>query len=242
MEFLQVFLALQGLEGRRRQLRDALAQAPKKVEAETARFQKEQAKYQEESARQRDLERKRGELETLKKTLDDRIARDKERMHNIRNNTEYQALLREIDHAEHDRAEADKLLATVHKELAAVDAALAEGQGGFEAAKARHEENLAAIEKERLERQADFDRMEGDRAAIATDLSPEHLQLYDRLAQSRGGMAVVPAQAGVCGGCHVKLRPALLSRLRVGKELIRCDSCSRVLYLPEAAPAGAKAG
>lgn len=240
MDFLKVFLALQGQESRRRQLRDAVARCPQQLEAEKARFLKEQAQHQEWTTRAIDLKRKRGELETLQHTKDDLITRDKARMSNIQNNTEYQALLREIDQAEHEKSEAARTIATIDKELADVDASLAGGRGGFEAARAEHEQRLAAIEAEKREREAELASLEAERAEVAAGLSREHVNLYEQLALKRGGQVVVPAMAGGCGGCHVKLRPALLSQLKQKTGLIRCDSCSRILYLPEEAVAVAK--
>jgi predicted nucleic acid-binding Zn-ribbon protein len=239
VEFLQVFLALQGLEGRRRALRDAIAAAPQKQTAEDQRFHREQAAYEEQSARKKDLELKRAELTDQSATLEQRIARDKERMQSIRNNVEYQALLREIDHAEHEKLEAGKKLAIIAREIETTDAALTQHQGGFETAKAAHDGNLATLADEVKRIEADLQRLEEERAAIAGGLAPEQVSLYEKLALSRGGVVVVPALAGGCGGCHIKLRPAIMSQLRRRAEMIRCDSCSRILYLPDAEPAKA---
>lgn len=239
MEFLQVFLALQGLEGRRRTLREAIASAPLKQTAEVQRFHHEQAAYQEQSTRKKDLELKRAELTDLTATLEQRIVRDKERMQAIRNNVEYQALLREIDHAEHEKLDAGKKLAVIAREIETTDAALAQYQSGFETAKVAHDENLAALRVEVEQLEADLKRLEDDRAEIAGGLAQEQISLYEKLAISRQGVVVVPALAGGCGGCRIKLRPAILSQLRRRTEMIRCDSCSRILYMPEAEPAKA---
>lgn len=233
MDFLSVFLALQGLETRRRALRAGIAGTPQKVKAEQDRFHKEQATYEEESARRRDFDAKRQALEEKIAELAERVKKDKERMTGVQNHVEYQALLRELDHAEREQVESEAKLLVVAQALEACDAALANYQSGFDSATLDHEARVQAINAETAQLESDLARLEGDRAAIAGELQSEHLNLYEKLAASRSGLVVVAAQAGCCGGCHVKLRPAILSQLRHGEQLIRCDSCSRILYLPE---------
>lgn len=233
VDFLRVFLQLQGLETRRRSLRESIAAAPKKTAAETARFHKEQAAYEEESARRAALQQNRATLEERVQVLVQRLARDKERMHDVRNNTEYQALLREMDHAEREKGDIDHKLADIARATDECDAALAGHQGGFDAAKAAHEENLRQIDAETAGFQRELDGLESERGSIAAGLQHEQFSLYEKLAASRHGVVVVPVQSGCCGGCHVKLRPALISQLKRGGAIVRCDSCARILYLPE---------
>jgi predicted nucleic acid-binding Zn-ribbon protein len=242
VDFLSVFLALQGLETRRRALRAGIASAPQKVKAEQDRFHREQAAYEEESARRRDHDEKRLALEEKIAQLGERVKKDKERMTGVQNNVEYQALLREMDHAEREKAESEAKLLAVLQALEESAVALAKYQSGFDSATREHEANLHVIAGETAQFEKDLAQLESDRSAIAAELPHEHIHLYEKLAGSRAGLVVVPAQAGCCGGCHVKLRPAILSQLRHGHELIRCDSCSRILYLPERlTPPAAKA-
>jgi predicted nucleic acid-binding Zn-ribbon protein len=41
---------------------------------------------------------------------------------------------------------------------------------------------------------------------------------------------VAEAKDEHCQECNVRLRPQVYSELRLGKKIIRCDSCSRILY------------
>jgi len=242
VEFLSVFLALQGLETRRRALRASIAAAPQKVKAEQDRFHREQAAYVEESSRRQEHDAKRLALEEKITQLAERLKKDKERMTGVQNNVEYQALLREIDHAEREKSDCESKLLAVLQSLEESGVALAKYQSGFDSATLEHETNLHAIAAETAQFEKDLAQLEADRAAIAAELPHEHIHLYEKLAGSRAGLVVVAVQAGCCGGCHVKLRPAILSQLRHGGELMRCDSCSRILYLPERlAPSAAKA-
>ena len=41
---------------------------------------------------------------------------------------------------------------------------------------------------------------------------------------------VVPLEEGKCQGCHLKVSGEVDSAARKGTELVRCDSCGRILY------------
>ena len=41
---------------------------------------------------------------------------------------------------------------------------------------------------------------------------------------------MVGPQTAACSACHVRLRPQLLSDLRLAKETVTCESCKRILY------------
>ena len=44
---------------------------------------------------------------------------------------------------------------------------------------------------------------------------------------------MTPIDKGACGACHVQLRPQVINLCRRGEDLIACDSCRRILFIPE---------
>lgn len=59
---------------------------------------------------------------------------------------------------------------------------------------------------------------------------PKLLQEYDRLAQTKNGLAVARLHNGKCQGCQVTV-PAHLTRDADQGKVIRCSSCGRLLHL-----------
>ena len=43
---------------------------------------------------------------------------------------------------------------------------------------------------------------------------------------------------GLCSVCHVRVRPQIDQDVRRRDEIVQCESCTRILYHPAAAPAG----
>lgn len=144
----------------------------------------------------------------------------------------YTSAIRELD-------EKERLRASVAKPLKALEA-LAQSL----------EETLAALEQERAQAQAQFDELhvvfleehanqvEGRKQLLAKQaelegrLQAQEIARFHRLAQARQGKAVVPVENGACTGCRVKLRSPLLFQLKEAKDLVTCESCQRILFLP----------
>jgi len=68
------------------------------------------------------------------------------------------------------------------------------------------------------------------RAAIATGLPADLLDLYDRL-RAQHGVGAAALSNGRCEGCHLSLNTVDLGRIRAAPpdEVIRCEECRRIL-------------
>ncbi len=71
---------------------------------------------------------------------------------------------------------------------------------------------------------------------------PAHLKnQYEVIRKKRGGMVVVQLVHGCCGGCQMTLTPNKANEVKKAKNMVVCESCSRIIYLavsdsnPEAA-------
>ncbi len=62
------------------------------------------------------------------------------------------------------------------------------------------------------------------------DLPPEVLLDYERLLQSRGGVALAELDGRQCQACFMDMPTNMTIRVARGSELVRCPSCDRILY------------
>lgn len=87
----------------------------------------------------------------------------------------------------------------------------------------------AAAQEAALEEQ--LGQLRRERSAAAAGISPAALRLYENLRESTGDVAVARVVSNTCQGCHLEV--ALLTRKAAqGDELVRCEYCGRLLYLP----------
>jgi len=66
------------------------------------------------------------------------------------------------------------------------------------------------------------------RGLIAEDIDPQAVEVYQELKKHKG-TAVARVEQGICRGCRITLPVTELQRTRSG-ELVRCSSCSRILF------------
>ncbi len=71
------------------------------------------------------------------------------------------------------------------------------------------------------------------RAELVGRLDAALITQYDGLREKLGGLAVAAVHKGSCRGCKVTLPGAYAQRLKAGAQIVRCESCHRILYLPE---------
>ena len=161
------------------------------------------------------------------------INRLKTQQFETRKNDEYTALGHEVTRYE---KEVDELET---KELE-----LMERADNFRSALTAAEQALAKTQErvnEELQSLADRRKRVGDEAAalrterekLAAQAPEAQLPLYDRLLKTKNGIAVVPAIAGKCGGCHIKLVASTMVKVNQGLDGVQCESCGRLLYADE---------
>ena len=92
---------------------------------------------------------------------------------------------------------------------------------------------FAELESTSAEELVDIAKALEERAAERERLLPEYdedlLDLYESLRSSKKGVAAAALVDGVCQGCHQKLSPLELSRMKKVEGIWRCDYCRRIL-------------
>ena len=68
------------------------------------------------------------------------------------------------------------------------------------------------------------------RDAAKAGVPEKDLAQYERLRTTKRGLAVAKLERGMCLGCRIGLPMTLVRRIRIGRELVTCSSCGRLLY------------
>jgi predicted nucleic acid-binding Zn-ribbon protein len=172
--------------------------------------------------RDKDLETETQKVEKLK-------ARSSE----IKNNKEYQALLKEIEAAEQEnKAIEDDILGLMEK----IDAAAAQ----ITAAEQRAKEETAEIQIELKQQEAAFAKLEEELKAIEEErqksisrISKQVLTQYQKLLGTKAGIAVAEARGESCSGCYMSIPPQVYVNVKKNESIITCPNCGRILYFKE---------
>jgi uncharacterized protein len=183
-----------------------------------------------QKARQVEIDRKRLELDVGTRT--ESISRLKTQQYQTRKNDEFQAMGHEIERYENEIRKLED------EELELME------QGDKFKVEVTAEEKKAAATKESISRQMNdlgekskalelrLQELSKERSEIAEKMDEDLLNRFERLFESKGDAAIVAVEHGVCTGCHMKLTTATVKDAEAGREIVSCEQCGRILYVP----------
>ena len=185
----------------------------------------------EERVKAVQLKKKDRELDLQAK--EDDITKAQGQLYQLKTNKEYQAKLAEISVL---KADVSVLEEDVLKLLEAVEKAEAEVKEAREVL-ARQEANFkekeSAINNRLKEIDIEINQLQDRRRRHAREVEPKILAVYESKLKTRSGLAVVPVEGRSCGACHMQLTHQKVNEQKMYKDLVFCQSCFRILYIPE---------
>jgi len=158
----------------------------------------------------------------------------KEQQDNVRNNREFDYLSKElefqgleIEFAEKKIREAQALEKGKSEEMVGAEEHLSERRKDLDLKKQELEE---IISETRTEEETLRDKAK----QIETLIEPRLLAAFKRIRKSaRNGLSVVSVQRDACGGCFNKIPPQRQMDIRMGKKIIVCEYCGRIMIDPD---------
>lgn len=157
----------------------------------------------------------------------------KEQQDNVRNNREYDFLSKEIEYqgleielAEKKIREAMAVAHNKQEEMTVAEEQLEERKKDLEIKQQELEEIISETrsEEENLREKA---------KEIEQRIEPRLLTAFKRIRKSaRNGLAVVTVQRDACSGCFNKIPPQRQMDIKMGKKIIVCEYCGRIMIDP----------
>ncbi|CDN32180.1 Hypothetical protein BN938_2107 [Mucinivorans hirudinis] len=158
------------------------------------------------------------------------IAKYEEQQKEVRNNREYESFSKEIEYQKLEIELCEKRIKEFSAESKAkkkIAEELKEQLEGRKVDLANKKEELATIENETAAEVAELEKQAG---ALAAKIDERLLSAYKRIRQNvRNGLAVVTVKRDACGGCFNRIPPQRQLDIRMGKKVIVCEYCGRVL-------------
>ncbi len=190
-------------------------------------------KYEEEIAGLNTDQQAR--LENIKKA-EALIERYNKQLDDVKNNREYDMLMKEIEFQKYEidllnkrTSEAADKIDQRQKDVEACKATIAERQEDLDVKRNELDEIVAETksEEEKLREKAKEYEMQIDERTLNS---------FKRIRRSsRNGLGIVYVQRDACGGCFNKIPPQRQLDVRLRKKMIVCEYCGRILIDPELA-------
>jgi predicted nucleic acid-binding Zn-ribbon protein len=181
-----------------------------------------------QKSRQLEVDRKKLELDVGTRT--ETISRLRTQQYETRKNDEFQALGHEIERYENEirKIEDDELELMDQADKTKVQLEAEEKKAT--ATKESISRQLKDLEEKSRTLETRLQEVIKERAELAAKIDETLLNRFDRLFASKGDAAVVALEHEVCTGCHMKVTTATSMHVKVGKEIVSCENCGRILY------------
>jgi predicted nucleic acid-binding Zn-ribbon protein len=189
----------------------------------------------------RQIQTRRDELNAKKADLEKQIADNKtylERadrdLKHAQNQKEYETAMRETDALQKQITAFETQIVEIMEEVEGVEKELEERAEEISTLDGKRDAALAEFDAALTAEKREFETETKHRQTAFATLPARLASVYDRLAQrSRDGIAVAEVVGGACSACYMHLRPQVQLNVKKGDEIITCESCTRILYIPK---------
>ncbi len=231
MSDIKKLLPLQDLDCQLREMKRELEDIPARKEEEQSRLQEHKANLAEAEDAMKAEQARIKELELEVQSCKEQINKYRQQQMVLKSNKEFRAMEIEIANVqskirEHEDQEL-VLMEDVEKARVNVEARRRELAAEEEAVNL----DVVDLDKRMVCIEEEVASLEARRGEVLAEVPEDMLTRYERIL-TRRDRAVVPVENGICGGCHMKLPPSVVQNILKHEDLVACDHCGRLLYIP----------
>ncbi len=235
---LQALIKLQSVENRLRAAKAKLARCRRNVilQENQIRTLQNALEAKKEEIQLTTIQSDRLELEL--KSRDEEITKLRASLNTARTNKEYAAVLTQLNTSRADNSKIESQILELMKDIEADQTECQKIQQQIDEQKTKLEQTRKESEQLATKYEAEIDQIQSEWNEAASNVPPEHLEIFKRVAETYDGeaVAIIEQQGGAagsytCGGCFMGVTAECVNMLMSKDEVIRCPICTRILVL-----------
>jgi len=229
-EQLSLLISLQECDSHLLKLSGKKVKLPEQIKKMEDEFQAYKQDVESNKRKYDDFKAQRADCEGKIKRLNDGMVKTKEKMLEVKNNKEYQAMLKEIETAEKARGEVETQIIKLMDEMDQLSSLVKKDEEILKEAQIKHDAEKKIIEDDLNDIDADAVRWTEKRTELQKEIPADLLAQYERVRKRNNGVGVISVWKEVCNGCQMKIPPHLYNELQRSEELFSCPNCNRIIY------------
>lgn len=206
---------------------------PEQIEKLNKEFSLFEEEIKKNKLKYDELKSRHVENENKIKKINESIVKTKERMLEVKNNKEYQAMLKEIETAESSRGDVETAIISILDELDKLAVLVKKDEEIMKQRKNNYEQEKKALENDLNAVDSDMVILEQKRTELQQNVSTDLMARYERIKKRNKGIGVTSVWKAVCNGCHMNIPPQLYNEVQRSEELFSCPNCNRIIYFQD---------
>ncbi len=230
IEQIRQLVALQHVDDGIHAVQAEMEAAPKEMQALQKRFNTQDAQRSYILDRLQHVQEQQKRLEMEIQEDESRLDNSKNKLMQVENEREYQAMLREMNSMEmQNRSRAEERMA-LQEERSLQESNLHTVEEAWAELKAELDHQQKNMEKRLGEAKAKLEALEKQRAEVSSLISAPVLSRYEFIRDRLRHPVIVPVEDGICSGCHIAIPPQFFIDLQRGSHIMSCPNCQRLMY------------
>lgn len=226
---IRLLIEIQKLDKEIRACKSTLKTYPEQFEEIEKNFREHVRQLDVIKQKRDEMVKRHRELEIELKELEDKKNKFLSHQLDVQTNKEMQALQHEIDLVSEKIDKTEDAILSLLEDEESLKKQIEQMKTVVVA-----EEQAAVIQKQKLQEELDGLKKKRQeliekRDTLLTQLTDDFREYYDEIHTRYVGDLVVPVVNGSCSGCFMQLLPQRLVQVHIGKDVIHCDRCQRIL-------------
>ncbi len=229
-EKILLLISLQECDSQLVKLSAKKVKLPEKISKMEEKFQLYKESVEQNKRKHDELKGRRAECEAKIKKINDGMVKTKEKLLEVKNNKEYQAMLKEIETSEKTRSDVESQIIVLLDEMDKLSGLVKKDEETLKQAEINHQAEKKIIEDDLSAVDEDTVTWTKKRADLQASIPADLLLQYEKVKKCNNGVGVIAVWKAVCSGCHMNIPQQLYNELQRSNELLSCPNCNRIMY------------
>ncbi|MBW2677574.1 MAG: hypothetical protein JRD49_08380 [Deltaproteobacteria bacterium] len=225
-----ILVKLQSIDSGKRQISLMLSKVDEKVRKLDSELGASRSIVNNSEKSLDDLRKQYRELETELSMNNPRIEKSKEKLRAVKNNKEYQSLLKEIEELKKISSSLEDGVLECLEQIESSEVSVKKSETEFHSIEERIENEKQDVEEESEKGKHQLKELNAKRDRVSADVTPKILKTFERVKDQSRGIAIAPVVNAVCQACHMNIPPQMYNELQRFESLTFCPSCQRIIY------------
>lgn len=230
---LDYLIKLQDIDAQIYRLNAEKESKPEEIKELKDSLAQKQSGMKEAEENLKTLQVKHKEKEMELGTKEEGVKKLQAQLYQLKTNKEYSAMLHEIEGHKADNSLLEEEIIKLMDAIDMASAKVGEEKKEFEEESKSTEAAIKVIEDRIKEIESNIAGLNKKRKELTPNISPRTLNDYERILSGKDGLALVEVVNDCCGGCYMQMPPQVINEIRMKQNIIRCESCNRMLYIKD---------